>query len=95
MKNIGPAIAHLRYLRQLTLDNLAERTELSKPFLSMIENGKRGLSLDSFHRIANVLDIHPLLLHFLACEERDLEGLTRPLLAELEHHTRGMKKGME
>ena len=64
---IGPKIRHLRQQKRLTLQTLAETTELSKPLLSQIENGQVIPPLATLLRIAKALHT-PLQTFF---EEED------------------------
>ncbi|MBO4254083.1 helix-turn-helix domain-containing protein [Streptomyces griseorubiginosus] len=52
---LGGAIRKLRKERGLTLVQLAERAELSHPFLSQLERGLTRPSMPSLHRIARAL----------------------------------------
>lgn len=46
-----------RFYRKLTLDSLAERTGISKSYLSQIENGRKLGTPDIYRRLAGVLDV--------------------------------------
>ncbi len=46
-----------RAYRKLTQQQLAEQAELSKPYLSQLESGKRRGSVEILKRIAKVLDL--------------------------------------
>lgn len=52
---LGASIRRLRKERGLTLVQLAERAELSHPFLSQLERGLTRPSMPSLHRIARAL----------------------------------------
>lgn len=54
---IGKRIKEVRESGNLSQMDLAERTELSVSYISMIENAKRKVSLDALIRIANVLGV--------------------------------------
>lgn len=58
-RNIGIRIHNLRKLCGLSQAALAERAELSTPYISHIERGMKLLSLPALLRIAEVLDIPP------------------------------------
>lgn len=60
---IGPQIRQLRQERRLTLQDLSEETELSKPLLSQIENEQVIPPLATLLRIAKALKI-PLQTFF-------------------------------
>jgi|SRR5579863_9265593 len=55
MASTGDRIREIREAKKLTQDQLAEKSGISKSFLSEVENGKRNLSSDYLLRIANVL----------------------------------------
>jgi transcriptional regulator with XRE-family HTH domain len=56
---LGGAIRERRLARELTLVALAERSGLSQPFLSQVENGRATPSMESLYRIATALDTTP------------------------------------
>ena len=60
--SLGGAIRARRHARALTLVGLAERSELSQPFLSQVENGRARPSMQSLYRIASALDTTPQAL---------------------------------
>ena len=53
--DLGPTLRTLRKAAGLTLEQLAEKAELSQPFLSQIENGRALPSLAALHRVARSL----------------------------------------
>jgi transcriptional regulator with XRE-family HTH domain len=55
MASIGDRIREIREARKMTQDQLAEKSEISKGFLSDVENNKRNVSSENLLRIANVL----------------------------------------
>lgn len=59
---LGGHIRTLRKTRGMTLVQLAERTELSHPFLSQLERGLAQPSLGSLRRIALALETSPIEL---------------------------------
>ncbi len=70
---LGSHIRMLRKTRGLTLVQLAERTELSHPFLSQLERGLAQPSLGSLRRIALALETSPIEL-IAATDEPDESG---------------------
>lgn len=52
---IGIRIKELRAVRNMTREELAEKSEISSKFLYEIELGKKGLSADTLVKIANTL----------------------------------------
>jgi transcriptional regulator with XRE-family HTH domain len=61
---IGPKIKTLRQVKQLTIQDLANKTGLSKSFLCNVEKGKTSPSLASLEKIAATLRM-PLTYFFL------------------------------
>jgi transcriptional regulator with XRE-family HTH domain len=59
---IGEKIKSLRQLSSLTQEELAERAELTKGFISQVERDLTSISLDSLIQILDALDID--LSHF-------------------------------
>lgn len=56
-KLIGQQVRAVRKSRNLTQAALAERADLSIPYISHIERGRKKVSLDALVRIANGLDM--------------------------------------
>ena len=52
-------IREIRKQKDVTLEDLSERTGISYTHLSRIEGGKRGLSLENVIRIARALEVEP------------------------------------
>lgn len=55
--SLGSKIRSRRRLLGMTLDAVAQATELSKPFLSQVERNKATPSLSSLHKIASALQV--------------------------------------
>ena len=55
--NIGNKIKELRVARNLTQEELADRAELSKGFISQVENFRISPSLKALNRIAEALEV--------------------------------------
>lgn len=56
MNNVGKRIKSLREARGVTQDWLANKSNISKSFLSDVENGRRGISAQNLLEIAIVLE---------------------------------------
>lgn len=54
---LGLAIRSARHASGLTQERLAEKADLSTVFISMLENGRMTVSLDSLHRIAKSMGV--------------------------------------
>ena len=73
---IGPKIRALRTERGLTLRELSERSGLSKPLLSQVENGRVVPPVATLLRISRALGA--TISYFFQEEERDVKvSLTR------------------
>jgi transcriptional regulator with XRE-family HTH domain len=55
MPTVGDRVREIRQARKLTQDQLAEKTRMSKGFISDLENGNRNVSSEYLLRIANAL----------------------------------------
>ena len=55
METAGKRLQHVRNLRGLTLDQLAERAGISKSFLSEVEHDRSGITGEKLLRVANAL----------------------------------------
>jgi len=53
-------IKELRKQRNMTAAQLAEKINKAAPFITMLENGKRGLTWTTLRDIADALDVSPL-----------------------------------
>jgi transcriptional regulator with XRE-family HTH domain len=54
---IGKKIHHIRLQNRLTLQEIAQRTEFTKGYLSLIEQGKKSPPIASLSKIAKALDV--------------------------------------
>ncbi|PTI39530.1 Cro/Cl family transcriptional regulator [Staphylococcus succinus] len=57
--DIGKKIKNLRRIKNLTQEELAERTDLSKGYISQIESTHASPSMETFLNILEVLGTHP------------------------------------
>ena len=56
---LGLRIAQLRRDKKLTQEELAEATEYSVEFISLVERGINGPSIEGLERIADALEVKP------------------------------------
>ena len=56
---VSMAIERFRTLRGMSQGELARRAEVSRPFISFVENGQRAPSLPMLYTIASALEIPP------------------------------------
>lgn len=80
---LGAAIRERRLASELTLVALAERSGLSQPFLSQVENGRARPSMASLYRIASALDTTPQALFGDGAAADDAPTLARAGAAEV------------
>ena len=64
-----------RSAKRLSLESLAEKTQLSQSYLSMIETGKREPTLSTIDKIAAAIAVPTPILLFMAAEKNELSGL--------------------
>ena len=56
---IGDLVREYRLSKKLTQQELAEKSDLSLPFINLIENNRRNLSVDTLLKILSAMDINP------------------------------------
>jgi transcriptional regulator with XRE-family HTH domain len=66
---IGARIKRKREQEELSIREVARRTGLTTSFLSLVENGKANVSLDSLRRIAEALEVQRL--YFLTEDDEE------------------------
>lgn len=62
MITLGRNIYLWRVERKLTQDELARRTGISRPNISVVEQGGRDITISTLFRLAKVLDVRPGIL---------------------------------
>ncbi len=72
----GRALRIVRAAKGLSQKEVAEKIARDASYLSLIEAGRRVPSAAVLHQLADVLDIPPYLLTFLASEKNDLRGVS-------------------
>ena len=56
---IGELVREYRLSKKLTQQELAEKSDLSLPFINLIENNRRNLSVDTLLKILSAMDVDP------------------------------------
>jgi transcriptional regulator with XRE-family HTH domain len=82
---LGATIRLCRTKRGLQLRELADRSDLSVSYLSLLEKGKRTCNLAVVERIAKGLDIPLFMLVYLATDKSDLVVLDKGLAERLAY----------
>lgn len=57
LENISNQILDLPVSKEITQQELAERTNISVPYISQIENSHRNISLETFVKIVDALEV--------------------------------------
>lgn len=57
LENISNQILDLPVSKEITQQELAERTNISVPYISQIENSRRNISLETFVKIVDALEV--------------------------------------
>ena len=82
---LGRAVRRIRKLRGLTQEATAQLAGVSANYLSLLENGQRGATLDTLNALAQVLGIPTSFLTFLgstaSSERADSPAFSRLLEA--------------
>ena len=56
---IGELVREYRLSKELTQQELAEKSDLSLPFINLIENNRRNLSVDTLLKILSAMNVDP------------------------------------
>lgn len=56
-EQFGKKVRHLRKLKNLSQDELAELCELHRTYIGSVERGERNITLISANKIANALSV--------------------------------------
>jgi transcriptional regulator with XRE-family HTH domain len=86
-QQLGREIRAIRERIGMTQGELARRSGASVPFISLFENGERGISLDQLNGLSLGLGVSPELLTLLASD--DDPGLD-DAITELRSRVRGL-----
>jgi transcriptional regulator with XRE-family HTH domain len=81
--NYSKAIRVARSLADISQGALADRAEMDRSYLSLIESGKRKPTVETIEKIANALKIPFHLLSLLGSEESDVRSASREQIASL------------
>ncbi len=89
MPLLGARLRELRQNQGLTLEQVAEETELSVSFLSMLERDKVSVSVDNLEKLAHCYHVH--MVHFFQGPEASPVLVTRrvDILSGMAENTRG------
>lgn len=74
--NVGSTIKRIRESQKVTLDDLASRTELSKGYLSLVENDRREPSMSSLQTICHSLDVPIEVVVLLAAKGSSIDEVS-------------------
>ena len=54
---VGKRIRELRKQQLISQEDLAEKADLDRTYITSVECGKRNISIENLYRIANALDV--------------------------------------
>jgi len=86
---LGQTVAQVRKARGLTQRDLAEGSGLTVNYLSLVETGMRGVSVDTANKLAKPLGIPSELLFFLA-GDGDVPGQGNKGFKDLSKEMKGV-----
>ena len=81
--NIGKAIKLCRKQKNWTLSELAEKSNLSTSYISLLEQGKRDPNLSKLESIAEALKIPLSVLLFIGSDKSEIETVSSELAEKL------------
>jgi helix-turn-helix family protein len=87
LENISNQIRDLRVLKKITQQELAERTNLSVPYISQIENNHRNISLETFVKIIDALEISlsDFFLPYSVAQDKEMMELLLKIQKHPQH----------
>lgn len=81
---LGSSIKKCRQIKGLTLESLANKTGLSKSYLSLVESDKRGLSIEALTKVSGALAVPMQLIIYLASETNEIEEMDESLKVQFD-----------
>jgi transcriptional regulator with XRE-family HTH domain len=75
--NLGKALKICRAAKNMSLEDVSSRTQISVSYLSRLENGRREAPFELVAKLASALDLPLALLVFLASEPNELKGIDK------------------
>ena len=88
LKSVGNEIRKIRTEQRLTLEELAEKTDLNLSYLGKIERGEKNVTLLTLEKIIKTLNISPsILFDFTINNQNDTHSLNNLL----ERHKRVLR----
>lgn len=85
--DIGNAIKTCRIRRGLSQTKLAELSECSVSYLSLIEHNQRDITVSTLQRICHALKVPMGILLFLGSSQDEFGNISKELEAELAKNT--------
>lgn len=87
-KLIGKKIKELRCLNYISQMELAEKSDISDTYLSLIESGKKRVSLETLIKVANALDTSAdtLLTGNLKIDRGNYESELADIMKDCSHY---------
>ena len=83
--NIGKALNLCRTQKGMTKTKLAESSNISVSYLTLLEQGKREPNISTINEICKALQIPPSILIFLASNSSEQQGISLELAEKLSH----------
>lgn len=83
--NIGKALKLCRTQKGMTKTKLAENSNISVSYLTLLEQGKREPNISTINEVCKALQIPPSILIFLASDSSEQQGISLELAEKLSH----------
>lgn len=81
--NISKALKLCRTQKGLTKTKLAELSDISVSYLTLLEQGKRDPNISTINKLCDAFNIPASIFMFLASDTSELEGISNELAAQL------------
>jgi transcriptional regulator with XRE-family HTH domain len=80
----GTALKVIREHRKKTQTDVSRRLKVSQTYLSQIETEKREPSTEMLRKLCKYYKVPPIVVHWMAVEEKDVEKRKQPIFRELK-----------
>lgn len=81
--NISKALKLCRTQKGISKTELAQKSDLSVSYLSLLEQGKRDPNLSTIDKLCKALNIPSSIFMFLASDVNELNGISKELAEKL------------
>ena len=90
--NIGPIVREFRKKKLYTQKDLSEKCNITRAYLSLIENNKAEINMTTLKRISEALGVPASVILLFSMNESDILADDRECAAKLTEHVKDLIK---